>query len=109
MASNNKQYNLYRIVNTNPGKKQNKKYFVVSSVKDEDKLRRIIRGMATSSTAKGGIKSVANDMKSSGKEYKDNFTVSTIIKGTTKERATELRNKLKAKANPAKVYNEPRS
>jgi hypothetical protein len=109
MASKNRSYNVYRIVNTTPGTKKNKKYYIISSISDPEKLKTIIKGMKHSSTAKGGIKAVANDMTSLGKDYRESFTVKALVKGTSKERATQIRNSLKSKTPPAKTYNEPRS
>lgn len=109
MASSNKKYTVYRITNNSSGAKKNKKYYIISTITDPDKLKTIIRGMKNSSTAKGGIKSIANDMKAQGDDYREEFTVKALVKGTSKERATEIRNSLKSSTPPAKTYNEPRS
>ena len=109
MPSNNKSYNVYRVTNTTSGAKKNKKYYIISTIDDPDKLKTIIRGMKNSSTAKGGIKAVANDMKAQGEDYRQSFTVKSLIRGTSKDRATQIRNSLKSKTPPNKTYNEPRS
>lgn len=106
--ADNKKYNVYRIINKRPGAKQNKKYYIISTITDENKLATIVRGMATSSTAEGGIKTVSKDMKAAGKDYRDDFDIKIVSKGASKHNATLLRNKLKAKTPPAKTYNTPR-
>lgn len=108
MSKGSKSYTVYRVTNTTPGAKKNKRYYIISTVSDPDKLKTIIKGMKYSSTAKGGIKAVANDMTSQGDDYRQSFDVKALVKGTSKERATEIRNSLKAKTSPAKVYNQPR-
>jgi hypothetical protein len=109
MGSQNKKYTVYRVVNLTSGAKKNKKYYIISTITDPEKLKTIIRGMKNSSTAKGGIKTIANDMKAQGDDYREEFSITPLVKGTSKERATEIRNSLKSKTPPAKIYNEPRS
>lgn len=108
MASEKKNYSVYRITNDTPSAKK-KTYYIVSSIKDKEHLKAVVRGMATSSTAKGGIKSLSTDMKSQGKAYKDNFTVTSIRSSMTKRDATLYRNSLKGKSSTSKAYNKPRS
>lgn len=108
VMSKKSNYNVYRVTNTTPGSHKNKRYYIISTVSDSDKLKTIIRGMSQSSTARGGIKDMAKDMKKVGDDYRQSFDVKTLVKGTTKERATEIRNSLKSKTPPTKTYNEPR-
>jgi hypothetical protein len=105
MAGEKKNYSVYKIINNTPGAKR-KTYYVVSSVKDSNKVMSRIRGMKTSSTANGGAKAIANDMASKGRDYKDDFSISQIRSGMTKHDATVYRNSLKAGSK--KTYNTPR-
>jgi hypothetical protein len=47
-------------------------------------------------------------MAKDGDDYEQNFHVTLVAKGLSKQRALELRNKLKSKTPPKKVYNKPR-
>ncbi len=106
--SSEKKYSVYRISNNTPNAKK-KTYYIVSSIDDQTHLKAVVRGMATSSTARGGIKALSKDMKAQGKDYKDNFSIVKMKGSMTKHDATIYRNQLKGKAAPAKAYNQPRS
>ena len=102
-----RNYHVYKITNDTPSAKK-KTYYIVSSIGDKDKVKAMVRGMATSSTAKGGAKALSSDMKSQGKAYKDNFSITSIRSGMSKHDATLYRNSLKSKSAPGKAYNKPR-
>lgn len=106
---NRSSYNIFKIVNNKPGDKEKKKYFFVTGVYDDpDKVKTRLRGIAKSKAVRGGAKLVSGDMAKDGDDYDRHFDVSLVAKGLSKTRALELRNKLKTKTPPKKVYNKPR-
>lgn len=109
MAEKKDRYDVYRIVNNLPGAKKGKKYYMISNLETEEKVMSRIRGMLTSKTATGGIKTMAKDMNSAGDDYKEDFSLRRIAKGLDKTAASQLRNRMTKKSPKGKVYNSPRS
>jgi hypothetical protein len=62
--------------------------------------------MAKSKTAGGASKVIGQDMKSTGKDYKEMFVVKKISTGVTKEKAESIKSKYIDKTGNAKVYNQ---
>lgn len=109
MANARGTYNVFRITNEKLGGKKKKKYYFVTGVYDDpDDVRTRIRGIAKSKYVRGGAKAISGDMARDGEDYDDNFTVTRIAKGLSKEKANELRNRLKEKTPRQKTYNKPR-
>ncbi len=100
------KYYLYRIDNKTSNSKKGKKFYIVSSIDDMDKVRTMIRGMVKSRTTRGGVKAIASQMSQS-KDYKADFSIKLVHKGT-KNDCQVLKNKLKSDAPPATLYNKPR-
>lgn len=109
MAEKKDRYDVYRVLNNLPGSKKGKKYYMISNLDTEEKVASRIRGMLTSKTAAGGIKTMAKDMKAAGEDYKEDFTLTRIAKGMDKTSATQLRNRMTKKSPKGKVYNKPKS
>lgn len=106
---NRSSYNIFKITNDKPGDKNKKKYFFVTGVYDDpEKVKVRLRGIAKSKAVRGGAKLVSGDMAKDGDDYEQNFHVTLVAKGLSKERALELRNKLKSNTPPKKIYNKPR-
>ena len=106
----NKGWSIFKITNTNPKEKKSKKrtyYFVTSQFTEEHDVMTRVRAMLKSSTTRGGIKAIAGDMAKDA-DYEDHFAVKRIAKGLSRERAEELRNKLKGKTPKKLIYNKPR-
>lgn len=109
LEKNRGSYNIFKITNDQPGDKNKKKYYFVTGVYDDpEKVKTRLRGIAKSKEVRGGAKLVAGDMAKDGDDYGDHFHVSLVAKGLSKTRALELRNKLKGKTPPKKIYNKPR-
>lgn len=109
LEKNRGSYSIFKITNKNPGNKDEKKYYFVTGVYDDpEKVRTRLRGIAKSKAVRGGAKLVAGDMAKDGEDYEDHFEVKRVAKGLSKTRALELRNKLKGKTPPKKIYNKPR-
>ena len=101
------EYNVYEIVNMNDkSKNYKKKIYIVSNNSDENDILPMVRSMAKSKTARGGIKAVADNVKSSGKEYREAFQVRKVAASITKDRANQIKSDHIGKAGEAKVYNE---
>jgi len=100
------RYDVYRITNKLPGSKQGKKYYMISNLSSEDKVKSRIRGMVTSKTAVGGIKTMAKDMKAQGDDYKEDFSLRRIAKGLDKTSAMQLRNRMTKHTPKGKLYNK---
>ena len=108
MAGNKGTYNVFKITNRKGSEKQRKRYYFVTGVYDDpEDVRTRIRGIAKSKTTRGGAKGLSKDMAKDG-DYEDHFTVTRIAKGLSKERANELRNRLKDRTPRQKTYNKPR-
>ena len=102
-------YNVFKITNEKLGGKRKKTYYFVTGVYDDpDDVRTRIRGIAKSKYIRGGVKALSSDMARDGEDYDDHFKVTMIAKGLSKERANELRNRLKDKTPRQKIYNKPR-
>jgi len=95
-----KGYSVFEITNTKNGKK----HFMVSSRYDENNILSGIRTYINSKTVGGGAKELASDIKNSGKDYDEHFTVKAIGKGMSKEAAEKRRAELVTKAG--EVYNQ---
>lgn len=101
------EYNVYEIINMNDkSKNYKKKIYIVSNNPDQNDILPMVRSMAKSKTARGGIKAVADNVKSSGKEYRENFQVRKVVGSVTKHRANQIKSDHIGKAGEAKVYNE---
>lgn len=100
-------YNVYEIVNMNDkSKNYKKKIYIVSNNPDQDDILPMVRSMAKSKTARGGIKAVADNVKASGGNYKEAFTVRKVAGNVSKDRANQIKSDYIGKAGEAKVYNE---
>ena len=109
MAGKHGTYNVFRITNEKAGKKKKRYYFVTGVYDDPEDVKTRIRGIAKSKTIRGGAKAIAGDMARSGEGYDDAFTVTPVARGLSKERAEQLRARLKDKTPRQKTYNKPRS
>jgi hypothetical protein len=109
MAGERGTYNVFRITNNKSGKKKKRYYFVTGVYDDPEDVKTRIRGIAKSKTIRGGAKAIAGDMARDGEDYDDHFTVTSVAKGLSKERAEELRARLKDKTPRQKTYNKPRA
>lgn len=109
MAGEHGTYNVFKITNNKPGKKKKRYYFVTGVYNDPEDVKTRIRGIAKSKTIRGGAKAIAGDMARDGDDYEDDFSVVTVAKGLSKERAERLRNRLKDKTPRQKTYNKPRT
>lgn len=101
-------YSIFKITDNRPGAKKRSYYFVTGVYTDPEDVRTRLRGIAKSKAVRGGAASVAKAMASDGEDYEDHFTVKRVAKGMGKTEALELRNKLKEKIAPKKIYNKPR-
>ena len=100
-----KEYSVFEIGNRSTGSKNyGKKIYVVSSYMKEDDILSRIRSIQDSKTGRGGTKDLAQDIRSAGKDYKEDFSVRKIKGGLSKESADALKAKLVDKAG--KVYNQ---
>lgn len=105
LTEEGKKYSVFEITNV---KKQSKNYgkkiYVATSyMKREDILSRI-RSIQDSKTGRGGTKDLAADIRTSGKDYHDDFDVKLIKSGLSRERAEEIKSQYIDKA--PKVYNQ---
>lgn len=101
-------YSIFKITNQQPGQKKKSYYFVTGVYTDPEDVKTRIRGIAKSDAVRGGAAQVSKAMAAAGEDYEEDFTVKRIAKGMGKKEALELRNKLKEKIAPKKVYNKPR-
>ena len=99
---------MYRVINNLPGAKEDKKYYMISNLETEEKVKSRIRGMLTSKTAVGGVKAIAKDMKAAGSDYKEDFSLKVMAKGLNKTSATQMRNRLSKHTPKGKLYNKPK-
>ncbi len=100
-----KKYSVYEIENVNKqSKNYGKKIYVASSYMKEDDILSRIRSIQDSKTGKGGTKDLAQDIRGAGKDYKEDFKVSLIKSGLSRERAEEIKSTYIKKAQ--KVYNQ---
>jgi len=100
-----RKYSVYEIENVNrKSKNYGRRIYVASSyMKEEDILSRI-RSIQDSKTGKGGTKDLAQDIRSAGKNYHENFNVKLIKGGLSRERAEEVKANYIDRAS--KVYNQ---
>jgi hypothetical protein len=100
-----KKYSVFEITNVKErSKNYGRKIYVASSyMKEEDILSRI-RSIQDSKTGRGGTKDLASDIRSAGKDYKEDFKVKLIQSGLSRERAEEVKARYIDKAS--KVYNQ---
>lgn len=105
LTEESKKYSVFEITNVKRQSKNygRKIYVATSYMKKEDILSRI-RSIQDSKTGRGGTKDLAADIRSAGKEYKDDFEVRLIKSGLSRERADEVKAQLIDKA--PKVYNQ---
>ena len=101
-------YSIFKITNQQPGAKRKSYYFVTGVYTDPEEVKTRIRGIAKSKAVRGGAAQVSKAMANAGDDYEEDFTVKRIAKGMNKTQALELRNRLKEKIAPKKVYNKPR-
>lgn len=101
-------YSIFKITNNLPGTKKKSYYFVTGVYTDPEDVKTRIRGIAKSKAVRGGAATVSKAMAAAGDDYEEDFKVMRIAKGMDKTRALELRNKLKDKVSPKKIYNKPR-
>lgn len=100
-------YNVYEIVNMNKKSKNYKKrIYIVSNNSNQDDILPMVRSMAKSKTARGGIKAVADNVKGSGENYREAFQVRKVASNISKDRANQIKSDYIGKAGEAKVYNE---
>lgn len=100
-------YNVFSVENSNKKSKNwKKKFYIVSTHDEPSTLLSMIRSMAKSKTAGGASKEVGSDMKDSGKDYKEMFTVKKIATKVSKEKAEDIKSKYIDRTGHAKVYNQ---
>lgn len=95
-----RQYSVFEITNTKNGRK----HFMVSSSYTEETILSGIRTYVDSKTVGGGAKALAQDIKNSGKDYDEHFTVKAVGKGMSREAAERRRAEYVNKAG--EVYNQ---
>jgi hypothetical protein len=100
-----KKYTVFEITNSKrQSKNYGKKIYIATSYMTEVDVLSRIRSIQDSKTGKGGTKDLAQDIRSAGKDYKDDFKVRQIKSGLSRERADEVKAALIKKA--PKVYNQ---
>ena len=100
-----KKYTVFEITNANKhSKNYGKKIYIASSYMTEVDVLSRIRSIQDSKTGKGGTKDLAQDIRSAGKDYHEDFKVKQIKSGLSRERADEIKAALIKKAT--KVYNQ---
>ena len=105
LEESKKKYTVFEITNANKeSKNYGKKIFVATSYMTEDDILSRIRSIQDSKTGLGGTKTLAKDIRSSGKQYHEDFKVKKIKSGLSRERAEEVKATFIQK-NP-KVYNQ---
>jgi len=109
VSQKSKGWSIFKITNLNPKQKGKKRsyYFVTSQFTEEEDVRTRVRAMLKSSTVRGGIKTIASDM-AHDQAYENHFGVRRVAKGLSRERAMELREKLKGRTPKKMIYNKPR-
>ena len=100
-----KKYSVFEITNAKrQSKNYGKKIYVASSYMTQDDILSRIRSIQDSKTGKGGTKDLAQDIRSAGKTYHEDFKVKLIKSGLSRERAEEVKAAFIQKA--PKVYNQ---
>ena len=83
-------------------------YFCSGQFKDPHDALTRVRAMVHSRTIRGGAKRAASDMEADP-DYGSHFSIKAVARGLTKEKALELRSRLKSQRSLAKkIYNKPR-
>ena len=95
-----KVYSIFEITNTKTGRK----HYMVSSVYTVDNVLSGIRTYVKSKTVGGGAKELAQDIKNTGKDYYEHFSVKEVGKGLSREAAEKRRAELVNKSG--EVYNQ---
>lgn len=95
-----KVYSVFEITNQKTGRK----HFMVSSVYNVDNILSGIRTYVKSKTVGGGARELAQDIKNTGKDYEEDFTVKEVGKGMSREAAEKRRAELVTKSG--EVYNQ---
>jgi len=105
LNEDSKKYTVFEIQNS---KKQSKNYgkkiYVATSYMTEDDILSRIRSIQDSKTGRGGTKDLAQDIRSAGKNYHEDFKVRKIKSGLSRERAEEV--KAAQIEKTPKVYNQ---
>jgi len=105
LNEDSKKYTVFEIQNS---KKQSKNYgkkiYVATSYMTEDDILSRIRSIQDSKTGRGGTKDLAQDIRSAGKNYHEDFKVRKIKSGLSRERAEEI--KASQIEKTPKVYNQ---
>lgn len=95
-----KTYSVFEITNNKTGRK----HYMVSSVYSVDNILSGIRTYVNSKTVGGGAKNLAQDIKNTGKDYDEDFSVKEAGKGMSREAAERRRAELVTKSG--EVYNQ---
>ena len=95
-----KTYSVFEITNNKTGRK----HYMVSSVYSVDNILSGIRTYVNSKTVGGGAKDLAQDIKNTGKDYHEDFSVKEAGKGMSREAAERRRAELVTKSG--EVYNQ---
>lgn len=95
-----KVYSVFEITN----KKTGRKHYMVSSVYNLDNILSGIRTYMSSKTVGGGAKALAQDIKNSGKDYDEDFSVKQVGANLSRQAAEERRAELVNKSG--EVYNQ---
>ena len=95
-----KVYSVFEITNQKTGRK----HYMVSSVYSVDNILSGIRTYVNSKTVGGGARDLAQDIKGSGKDYDEDFSVKQMGAGLSKEAAERRRAELVTKSG--EVYNQ---
>lgn len=95
-----KVYSVFEILNTKNGKK----HYMLSSTYSLENILSGIRSYIHSRTVNGGARELAQDIKSSGKDYSKHFRVKEVGTGMSKEAAEKRRAELVTKSGD--VYNQ---
>jgi len=105
LNEDSKKYTVFEIQNS---KKQSKNYgkkiYVATSYMTEDDILSRIRSIQDSKTGRGGTKDLAQDIRSAGKNYHEDFKVRKVKSGLSRERAEEI--KASQIEKTPKVYNQ---
>jgi len=95
-----KTYSVFEITNNKTGRK----HYMVSSVYTVNNVLSGIRTYVNSKTVGGGAKDLAQDIKNTGKDYDEDFSVKEAGKGMSREAAERRRAELVTKSG--EVYNQ---
>lgn len=95
-----KRYSVFEITNTKNGKK----HYMVSSTYTVENILSGIKTYTKSKTVNGGAKALAQDIKTSGKDYHEHFNVKEMGSGLSRQAAEKRRAELVNKSG--EVYNQ---